>query len=70
MAYDLSLEEVHYFAWENTEMRLVVIGDWGLEGEAELREIKCSGKWTEDKGGYDVNAGPTLRVSEAGDLKP
>ena len=26
--------------------------------------------WTEDKGGYDVNAGPTLRVSEAGDLKP
>ena len=51
-------------------MRLVVIGDWGLEGEAELREIKCPGKWTEDKGGYDVNAGPTLRVSEAGDLKP
>ena len=51
-------------------MRLVVIGGWGLEGEAELREIKSPGKWTGDKGGYDVNAGPTLRVSETGDLKP
>ena len=32
--------------------------------------MKCPGKWTGDKGGYDVNVGPTLRVSEAGDLEP